>query len=63
MLDMVEVGLLASLVEASVRLRGHETLPDVLLAEAYGRHYILLEVGLQEVLTAFVVFASAFSIC
>jgi hypothetical protein len=62
-LDMAEEGLLASLVEASVHLRGHEMLSDVLLAEAYGRHDILLEVELQEVLTPFVTFASAFSIC
>jgi hypothetical protein len=61
--DIAEEGLLASLVEASVHLRGYEMWSDVLLAEAYGRHDTLLEVDLEELLTAFVVFAGAFSIC
>ena len=61
--DIAEEGLLASLVEASVHLRGHEMLSDVLLVEAYGRHDILLEAELQELLTVFVVFAGAFWIC
>ena len=57
--DMAE-GLLASLVEASVHLRGYEMLSDVLLGETYGRHDILLEVEIQGLLTALVVFADAF---
>jgi hypothetical protein len=62
-LDMAEEGLLASLVEASVHLRGYEMLSDVLLGETYGRHDILLEVEIQGLLTALVVFADAFWIC
>ena len=61
-LDKAEESL-ASLVEASAHLHGHEMLSDVLLVEAYGRHDILLEVERQELLTAFAVFAGAFSIC
>lgn len=61
--DMAEEGLLASLVEASVHLRGYEMLSDVLLGETYGRHDILLEVAIQGLLTALVVFADAFWIC
>jgi hypothetical protein len=43
-LDKAEEESLASLVEASAHLHGHEMLSDVLLVEAYGRHDILLEV-------------------
>jgi hypothetical protein len=61
--DMAEEGSLASLVEVSVHLRCHETLSDVLLGETYGRHDILLEVEIQGLLTALVVFADAFWTC
>lgn len=62
-LDMAEEGLRASLAEAWFHLRCHEMLSDVLFAEAYGRQDILVEVELQELLTALVGFAGAFSIC